>query len=69
MPVRKKTVTTTTSAAPRRKRGAPMPPTPDEIAARAYFLFLERGSTHGRDQDDWLMAERELSAATGSSAI
>ena len=32
----------------------------DEIARRAYDLFLARGGTHGRDLDDWLEAEAQL---------
>jgi hypothetical protein len=32
----------------------------EDIARRAYELFLERGGEHGRDLDDWLRAEREL---------
>ena len=32
----------------------------EEIALRAYYAFLERGSVHGWDLDDWLQAEREL---------
>ena len=35
-------------------------PTHDEIAARAYQLFLERGCQHGHDVDDWLQAEYEM---------
>ena len=35
-------------------------PTDDEIRARAYELYLERGGSHGQDFDDWLEAEREL---------
>ena len=35
-------------------------PTPDQIAARAYQLFLQRGRLHGHDMDDWLQAEYEL---------
>lgn len=30
------------------------------VAERAYELYLERGSADGRDFDDWLTAEREL---------
>jgi len=40
-------------------------PTYDQIAQRAYELFLARGGTHGRDVEDWLRAERELQAAEG----
>ena len=35
-------------------------PTPVQIAARAYQLYLERGRTNGHDVDDWLQAEYEL---------
>ena len=37
--------------------------THDDVARRAYELFLERGGTHGRDWDDWLSAERQLLSA------
>ena len=30
----------------------------EDIADRAYQLFLERGSEHGHDLEDWLAAER-----------
>lgn len=33
---------------------------PQDVARRAYELFLERGAEHGRDLEDWLRAEREL---------
>jgi hypothetical protein len=36
------------------------PPTPEQIAARAYEIFLERGGEHGRHDEDWLRAEQEL---------
>ena len=35
-------------------------PTHQEIAARAYQLYLERGRLPGHDLDDWLQAEYEL---------
>jgi hypothetical protein len=38
-------------------------PSTDEIARRAYEIFLERGGAHGNDADDWLQAELELRAA------
>jgi hypothetical protein len=34
--------------------------TEEEIAARAYELYCERGSEDGHDLDDWLRAEEEL---------
>jgi hypothetical protein len=49
---------------PTRRRSDAQPPKRDPlteaIAARAYELFLERGSEHGHDFEDWLRAEREL---------
>ena len=38
------------------------PPTPDEIAAEAYAIYCARGCSDGSDMDDWLEAERRLSA-------
>ncbi len=35
-------------------------PTHDEIAARAYELYLARGSVDGYSEEDWLIAEAEL---------
>jgi hypothetical protein len=35
-------------------------PTQDEIAKRAYELFLDRGGQHGHAEEDWLQAEKEL---------
>jgi Protein of unknown function (DUF2934) len=38
------------------------------IASRAHQIFLERGAAPGRELDDWLQAERELTVgATPSS--
>jgi hypothetical protein len=36
-------------------------PTNDEIALRAYHIYMERGCTPGDPMQDWLQAERELS--------
>lgn len=35
-------------------------PSHEEIAARAYAVYQQRGEGHGEDLDDWLRAEREL---------
>ncbi len=35
-------------------------PSREEIMARAYQLYLQRGCQHGHDVDDWLQAEYEL---------
>jgi hypothetical protein len=37
-----------------------MVPSTTQIQQRAYEIFVARGATPGRDQDDWLQAEREL---------
>ncbi|MBM3861001.1 MAG: DUF2934 domain-containing protein [Verrucomicrobia bacterium] len=35
-------------------------PSHEQIAARAYQIYLERGCQNGHDMDDWLQAEYEL---------
>ena len=35
-------------------------PTQEQIARRAYEIFLARGGQHGNPEADWLQAEREL---------
>ena len=35
-------------------------PSHDDIAARAYELYLARGSLDGYSEEDWLLAEAEL---------
>lgn len=35
-------------------------PTAEEIAVRAYQIYLERGGADGNSDDDWLQAERDL---------
>jgi len=37
-------------------------PSPDEVARRAYFTYLNEGSPEGRDVQHWLAAEAELIA-------
>jgi hypothetical protein len=41
-------------------REATSEPSDEEIRARAYQMYLERGANHGLDLDDWVRAEREL---------
>jgi hypothetical protein len=36
-------------------------PSRDDVARRAYELFQARGAEPGRDLENWLEAERELS--------
>jgi hypothetical protein len=40
-----------------------------EIAARAYEIFLARGATRGNDVEDWLQADRELAEKSRDSAL
>lgn len=35
-------------------------PSTEAIQQRAYELFVERGSEHGHDVEDWIGAERQL---------
>ena len=63
-----KTVTETAKPATRKiaRKNIPAASTlrsADEIARRAYELFLQQGAQHGRDLEHWLTAERELSAS------
>jgi hypothetical protein len=41
--------------------------TQQEIAERAYEIYLERGSQNGRDVEDWLAAEKEFERPSGSA--
>jgi hypothetical protein len=40
----------------------------DNIRRRAYEIYLERGSVPGRVLEDWLQAERELTADESKAA-
>ncbi len=51
----------TTAASPEPKKVRAV--SREEIAHRAYVLFLERGGEHGHDLADWLKAEAELTGA------
>ena len=47
-------------AASRRSVVSQHEPSHEEIAARAYELYLARGSLDGYSEEDWLVAEAEL---------
>jgi hypothetical protein len=32
----------------------------EELEKRAYELYVQRGAEHGHDQEDWLLAEVQL---------
>ncbi len=38
----------------------------NDVARRAYDLYLARGREHGHDVDDWMQAERELRASSAT---
>ncbi len=40
--------------------GADARPSDEEIAQKAYELYLQRGSVPGHETDDWFQAEAEL---------
>ncbi len=48
--------TTAQAAAPARNTAL----THEQIARRAYEIFLARGGQHGSHEQDWFQAEREL---------
>ena len=39
---------------------SPAPPSHEDIARRAYEIYVGRGGGEGHEIDDWLQAEREL---------
>ena len=42
-------------------------PTHEDVQRRAYEIYLSQGRTDGRDLDNWLQAEREMSQANGGT--
>ncbi len=51
---------TPTSKKPSTRASQPAAPTLDEIAERAYEIFVAGGGQHGHDVENWLEAESEL---------
>jgi Protein of unknown function (DUF2934) len=45
-----------------------MRPSREEIARRAYEIYVSRGRKNGGDIDDWLTAEQELRGQQSSSS-
>jgi hypothetical protein len=54
------------AAAPESKRRQPAADVEGEIRQRAYQLYEQRGFTPGHENEDWLMAEREILARSHS---
>ena len=48
------------SPTPKKTRAAKTTPTHEEIALRAYEIYLERSGAPGDALEDWTRAEREL---------
>ncbi|HEY1302311.1 MAG TPA: DUF2934 domain-containing protein [Vicinamibacterales bacterium] len=74
MPTSTKSTTTTVTRTTRARKPRTEPvttvhptPTHDDIATRAYELFLGDGARHGRDLEHWLRAELELRERVGVS--
>jgi hypothetical protein len=44
----------------KKPRAVAIKPTTEEIALRAYQIYLERGGAPGNALEDWTRAEREL---------
>ena len=64
------TTTTRTTRSSRPRTPAPainLALTHDDIAIRAYHLFLNDGGTPGRELEHWLKAESELREQTSAS--
>lgn len=53
------------SSALNKARAGKSAPTQDEIARRAYEIYLERGGAPGHELEDWTRAERELVQKNG----
>ncbi len=48
-----------------KSRTARKSPGPEDVALRAYQIYLERGGAPGNELDDWTRAEQELLATNG----
>jgi len=50
-----------------KSRATPKSAAPEDIALRAYHIYLERGGAPGNPLDDWTRAERELLSRNGNA--
>jgi hypothetical protein len=57
--------TKVSSPATKRPHAVVSQPTQEEIAFRAYQIYLERGGAPGNELEDWTRAERELLGKNG----
>jgi len=58
-----------TATADSNQRETGFVPSPDEVARRAYFTYLNEGSPQGRDVQHWLAAEAELVAERNRTRV
>ena len=58
--VKSASTTTSTMSNGRAAAASGSAPSHEDIAARAYELYLARGSLDGYSEEDWLLAEAEL---------
>jgi hypothetical protein len=49
--------------------GIALAPSPDEVARRAYFSYLNEGSIPGREEKHWLEAEAQLIAEMARAVL
>ena len=61
-----KTIESSSPTTPK-PRSANGHPTPEDIAIRAYQLYLERGGAPGNELEDWIQAEIQLAMENGKS--
>jgi len=64
MPKKSRSASVEATAAPKPRQARPARPAPthDEIALRAYHIYLQRHGAPGSPLDDWKRAEQELLA-------
>ena len=56
------------ASALQKERAAKLAPTQEEIARRAYEIYLERGAAPGLELEDWARAEQELAQKNGHAS-
>ena len=60
-----KTMERSSPTAPKSRAASNGQPAREEIALRAYQIYLKRGAAPGNEFEDWMQAERQLIAEIG----
>jgi hypothetical protein len=60
---------TTATSSPATAASSDLTPDRDQIAQRAYYLYLDRGRADGSALDDWLRAEKEIRQPDKTRAV